>query len=57
VRPPKLGNPCSVVRNDSLNIIVGTSEAMDTGDFQTSGVDFKYHSPYLDVYVHSSQFE
>jgi len=44
------------VRNDSLNIIIGKSENMDDGNFQTSGVDLEFHFPYLDVYVYSSHF-
>ncbi len=46
----------SVVQNDSLNIIVGRPSNGVLENFPNWGVDLKYHSPYLNIYVRSSQF-
>jgi len=56
VHPPKLGVPYNVIQNDSLNVIVGRTENGVPESFQNCGIDFKYHSPHLDIYVWSSLF-
>ena len=56
VHPPKLGVPYNVIQNDSLNVIVGRTENDVPKSFQNCGIDFKYHSPHLDIYVRSSLF-
>jgi hypothetical protein len=51
VHPQKLGVAYSVIQNDSLNIIVGRTANGIPDSFPSCGIDFKYHTPYLDIYV------
>ena len=39
-----------------MNIIVGRTANGVLDSFRNCGINFKYHSPYLDIYVRSSQF-
>jgi hypothetical protein len=57
VSAPKLGNPNNLHCNNSLNVVVPDIPGPNVDEkFQFCGIDLKYHSPYMDIYIRSSKF-